>query len=105
MKTKYNWYKKAQLATNILPVLPVQLVQPISYPKSTKTFLEIEKDILTKSEIPNNEIGDYIFDTMANGAILREKAETVKIGKMSIEEAALAISHDWQEKKHKIPHL
>jgi hypothetical protein len=96
MKTQYNsWYKKAQ---SVLPVLPVQLVQPINE-TTKKTFLSIEKDILSKSNIPKNELGDYITDTLADGAILREKAKEVENGQISTEDAAKTISQDWKNKK------
>lgn len=96
---KYNWYKKSQLAINFVqPVQPVQLVQPISA-KPEKTFLETEREILLKSGIPKSELADYISDTLADGAILKEKAREVQIGKLSPEEAAQSISQDWENKK------
>ena len=96
MKTQYNsWYKKAQA---VLSVLPVQLVQPINEP-TKKSFLSIEKDILSKSNIPKNELGDYITDTLADGAILREKAKEVENGQISAEDAAKTIAQDWENKK------
>jgi len=94
-----NWYKKSQViqvASPVLPVTPVNRVIP------TSDFLSIEKNILLKSKIPENELGNYISDSLVDGADLREQAEKVQSGKMSIEEAAEHISQDWENEKSDI---
>ena len=93
-KTRFNWYKKSQAVA----LRPKETI-PLFFPKQ-KTFLEIEREILSKSEIPKSERGDYIADTLADGAVLKEKAEAVQLGIISTEEAARAISQDWKDKKN-----
>ena len=91
-----NWYKKSQViqvASPVLPVMPVNQVIP------TSDFLSIERNILLKSKIPEAELGNYISDSLADGADLREQAGKVQSGEMSIEEAAEHISQDWKNKK------
>ena len=91
-----NWYKKSQViqvASPVLPVMPVNQVIP------TSDFLSIERNILLKSKIPEAELVNYISDSLADGADLREQAGKVQSGEMSVEEAAEHISQDWANKK------
>ncbi|MBU1884974.1 hypothetical protein KKB80_12030, partial [bacterium] len=65
----------------------------------SKTVNAVEVDILKQSGIPKAEVSDYISDTVANGAALRKHAEAVNTGKETVEDAAKAITGDWETKQ------
>ena len=94
-----------------LPALDLETGQPEapSSPEAVETkarsaaeqraYMNTQMQILQEAGIPEEEIPDYVQDSVADGAILGEHATAVIEGNKSVEEAAELVRMDYEKMK------
>jgi ribosomal protein S18 acetylase RimI-like enzyme len=60
---------------------------------------KVQADILKQAGIPEEEIPDYVLDSVADGKILGKRAEAVIDGDIKLEEAAEKVKQDYEKMK------
>ena len=59
----------------------------------------LQINIMEKAGIPKKEIANYALSSVADGRILRDYIDEVKIGETSVEEAIKKVKNDFEKMK------
>jgi hypothetical protein len=59
----------------------------------------LQINIMEKAGIPKKEIANYALSSVADGRILRDYIDEVKIGEISVEEAIKKVKNDFEKMK------
>lgn len=91
-----------QKTTPLGESMPEEKIGIISEQPPREQVDAIQREVLKQSGIPDEKKADYVLDTVANGEALRKASESVATGKMTIEQAANKITHDYETKKKEV---